>query len=939
MTRSIWTLALTLIFASAISLGANTALAETQGTILQDAESLPLLAEKDGKRSQFIKVSLEHTGDPAKVEVSVTGGGRVDLDLKAGEQSVEVEVPAVDKETSTSVEVKVAGKTVASREVVLRPVRKWEVYLMPHSHNDIGYTKVQTEVESDQWRFFEEAIEASKRTADYPPGSQFKWNSEVVWAVDGYLKQATPDKKAAFVEAVRKGWVEINALYGNELTGLCRPEELARLVDRACRLRKEYGFSIDTAMISDVPGYTWGIVPVFAKSGVKYFSVGPNGGDRIGLTLEEWADRPFYWISPSGDSKVLVWVHGQGYSWFHRGKLRDGDRVLEYLSRLESEHFPYDIVGLRYNIGGDNGPPDVDLGDFIKDWNSRYVYPKIIIATASEMFHEFEKRYADSIPACSGDFTPYWEDGAASTALETAANRAAAERLAQAETLWTMIDPAHYPDDRFVEAWRNVILYDEHTWGAHNSISEPDSDFAKDQWKIKQAFAFDAEKQSQELLSAALEKFGAPSGKADSVLVINTCSWPRTDLVILPSDKYASGDQVIDSGESPVLSQRLSNGDLAFLAEEIPALGAKRFHIKPGKASIDGHASATSAALATTRLAVAIDQKTGAITSVKDTNLPEDLVNAVSGMGLNEYFYVPGKDPADAQRSGAAKISVLESGPLVASLRVESSAPGCRNLTREVRVIDGINRVDITNIVDKEKVREKEGVHFAFPFNVPEGVVRMDIPWAVARPEADQLPGSCKNWFTVQRWVDVSNQDYGVTWATVDAPMVEVGAINAETPWMKTIAPSQTLYSYVMNNYWHTNYKADQEGPTVFRYALQPHQRFLPSAAARFGIEQSQPLIAKAVKADTAEPVPCLHVEPAGVILTALKPVNQGKTWIVRLFGASGSTEKASISLEGATPPKVWMSDLTEVQGAPVTGPVEVPPYGMVTLRVEAAPR
>ena len=42
-----------------------------------------------------------------------------------------------------------------------------------------------------------------------------------------------------------------------------------------------------------------------------------------------------------------------------------------------------------------------------------------------------------------------------------------------------------------------MILYDEHTWGAYNSITEPDKPFVKDQWKIKQAFALDGDAQSQ----------------------------------------------------------------------------------------------------------------------------------------------------------------------------------------------------------------------------------------------------------------------------------------------------------------------------------------------------------------------------------------------------------------------------------------------------------
>ena len=125
------------------------------------------------------------------------------------------------------------------------------------------------------------------------------------------------------------------------------------------------------------------------------------------------------------------------------------------------------------------------------------------------------------------------------------------------------------------------------------------------------------------------------------------------------------------------------------------------------------------------------------------------------------------------------KISIKERGPLVASLLIESEAPGCRKLTREVRVIDGLDRVDLLNTVDKLPVRAKEGVHFRFGFNVPRSTVRMDVPWAVVRAELDQLPGACKNWFTVQRWIDISNDRYGVACATPDAPLFEVGGITA----------------------------------------------------------------------------------------------------------------------------------------------------------------
>ena len=312
-----------------------------------------------------------------------------------------------------------------------------------------------------------------------------------------------------------------------------------------------------------------------------------------------------------------------------------------------------------------------------------------------------------------------------------------------------------------------------------------------------------------------------------------------------------------------------------------------------------------------------------------------------NGRGLNDYFYVPGKDPKDAQRNGPVKITVKEAGPLVASLLVECDAPGCRKLTREVRLIDGIDRVDLINVVDKEKIRTKEGVHFAFPFNVPEGVMRMDIPWAVARPETDQIAASCKNWFTVQRWIDTSNDRYGVTWTTTDAPLVEVGAITAETPWIKTLKPTQTLYSYVMNNYWFTNYKADQEGPTPFRYSLRPHAGgYSAVEATRFGIEQSQPLVA--VPARTAVDGPAilrigsrLKVEPPEVIVQTLKPSEDRRALIARLLNVGSRTVKAKLTWGDPAPESVWTGNLAEEPQAKVTGPVEVPALGVVTLRAE----
>jgi alpha-mannosidase len=272
-----------------------------------------------------------------------------------------------------------------------------------------------------------------------------------------------------------------------------------------------------------------------------------------------------------------------------------------------------------------------------------------------------------------------------------------------------------------------------------------------------------------------------------------------------------------------------------------------------------------------------------------------------------------------------------------------SDAPGCRQLTREIRLVDGQDSVEIANTVDKLPVRAKEGVHFGFAFRVPKGTLRMDVPFAVVRPEADQIAGSCKNWFTVQRWMDLAGGDGGVTWASADAPLVEVGELTATLigsqknarAWLAHAGPAQRFYSWVMNNHWHTNYRAEQEGPVVFRYAVRPHRGYDPLAAARFGIAFSQPL---SVSTAARALPPRLTVEPPDAIVAAFKPSDDRQAFIVRLFGAGGKTVQARLHWSDPVPADVWLSDLSERPLQRVQGTVEVPAWGVVTLRATPAP-
>src|ERR1019366_5338151 len=135
-------------------------------------------------------------------------------------------------------------------------------------------------------------------------------------------------------------------------------------------------------------------------------------------------------------------------------------------------------------------------------------------------------------------------------------------KLTQGEALWSRRAPRDYPRHEYDSAWRNIAFWDEHTWGADKSVENPDLPIVKQEWEFKRKFAVDAANEAEDLLARA-SKADATSATAQTVFdIYNLSSWPRTDVVLLPSEK-SLGDRVTDDRGQSVPSQRLTTGELA----------------------------------------------------------------------------------------------------------------------------------------------------------------------------------------------------------------------------------------------------------------------------------------------------------------------------------------------------------------------------------------
>jgi alpha-mannosidase len=925
-----------------------------EATPIQDTievKQLPILDNSNSGTVQSLRVTITHPyAEPADAFLHIDGAAPHPLRLEFGTQTEMITAPAVDAEITAAIALEVAGTRLAQSEIRRRPVKPLTVYVLPHSHTDIGYTEIQTAIEDKQVQNLLAGMEIARRTADYPEGARFIWNVEVLWAADLFLRRLGAAAQQQFFEAVKSGQVALNGMYLNELTGLCRTEELLRLFRMATQIGEQTGTPIESAMISDVPGYTWGTVSAMAHAGIRYFSVAPNYFDRIGDILVQWENKPFYWVGPDGSSRVLVWIPFWGYAMSHRYREMSPKLIEEFCDGLNQRDYPYEIAYVRWAGIGDNAVPDPSICDFIRDWNTAHVSPRFVIASTTEAFRAFEQRYGAELPSVAGDWTPYWEDGAGSSALETATNRASSDRLAQAETVWALANPQSYPADAFEDAWRNVLLYSEHTWGAWCSVSDPFRRETREQWAVKQSYAVAADLQSRDLMSRALAQIeGLPTH--DAIDIVNTASWTRSELVLLPKFLSEGKDRMVDANGQPVPTQRLRNGELVMWAQDVPPLAARRYTLQAGVSHTAGAVTVEGASIDNGIIHLSVDEKTGGIVELHLSGLEANLVDSADGQALNEYLYFIGDDPSKVEGNGRVHVRTGEVGPLVASLLIESDAPGCRQLVREIRLVAGQDVVEIVNTLDKERLvakryhakTAKESLNFGFPFAVPDGQMRLDVPFGVIRPDVDQIPSACKNWFTVGRWADVSNDTFGITWVTLDAPLVQVGGLSANLlnsqsnpdVWRKEVGPTQKLYAWAMNNHWGTNYRAWQEGPHVFRFLLRPHRGYDPAAAARIATAAGQPLLPVAARG--AQPVtsPFTEVSTQDVMLTGLKPSDDGKALILRIWGAAGKDAQVTLAWQDTVQQNFWLSDVSERPNEKIAGPVTVPAWGVVSLRAE----
>lgn len=922
--------------------------------------------DKEAGREIVLTYRGEKKIDQVKVNIVSSQGNETTLVQVSRPDSIPVLLlPQIGLgKTDTIIASLQIGEETLSREVIVPAMRHWTVYIYPHSHVDIGYTNTQENVEFIHKRNLDVAMDLAEKTADYPEEARFRWNPEVTWPIERYLNSEPPEKKKRLMEAIKKGYISVDAGYVSTNTSASSDEELLQLFSFGKRMEKETGKEVKTMVQVDIPGVSWGVVSAANQLGISYCLSLFNGYDRTGLS-PELSFKPFWWIGPDGKSKVLFLQPGSynpgalakgKYFWPKLAGQTDRSKLIpivqtdnpranfvdsylnEMLPKLEKDpHYPYDVFPMTWCMA-DNTPIDVDLPDAVKSWNEEYAYPHLRICTATEMMQAFEK-YAGQIPSLQGDYTEYWTDGLGSSAEKTGESREVKERLVQAEILWSILQPdKEEPGDLIGEAWRNIILSTEHTWAYMAPAQQPISDNIL---KTKLGYFDKAKELTDQVMNMAYKQIEDTS--SDIVTVFNTNTWEQSGLVTLSKEIADTYQSLQDADGKEVICQKLLSGELVFMAENVPALGCKTFKLR--KESLPSRSWKSSGTTLNNGIVkVTVDPTTGDVINLVYKG--EEFVDAESLSALNSFRYLEGgNNSARALKDTEIQVSVGEQGELVNSLIVTSKAKGCNSLKQEIRLTKGSACVEFNNVVDKQAIVEKEGIHFGFAFDIPQGIVRVNIPWGVMELEKDQLKAGNRNWIALQRWLNISNENKGITWCAMNACTFESGDMTANIiggaagspKWIRQIQPSSVIYSWALNNHWHTNFRLSQDGKINFKYRVLPHTGAYDVVRShRFAMEQYRPLVVVQTRKEFKPKNPFSIDGSDKIVLSNYQIQDNGKSNTIRLLSLSENDEEVSLLWAKKQPKSITYVDNGEKIKLPKKETrITVPAKGIRTLQIE----
>lgn len=883
--------------------------------------AFPAILKKDNARLQLVEVAVFYFGNDSECSIYANNKLVAQSMLKFGYNKVDAGLPQVSKPTKINLKV-VAGDFTAKGQVTLDPVRKWNLSFIQHSHTDIGYTRSQTEILAEHLRYIDYALDYCDATDSFPDNARFRWTCEASWPVDEYLKSRPPAQVERLIKRIREGRIEVTGMYFN-FDEIPDEQILASSLAAAGRIRDK-GIPVTLAMQNDVNGIGWCMNDYFNQLGIKYLNMGTHG-HRALICF----DKPtmFWWESPSGN-RILTFRAEHYMTGNTVFEIQSGDldkfryNLLNYLRNLEKLNYPYEDMAIQ--LSGyltDNSPPSTIASDMIRKWDEVFEWPKLSTSTAVSFFSRMEKEHGSEFPVIRGAWPDWWTDGFGASARETSVTRKTAASLIANTGALSMAAIAGIDIPEQVACKPRLVndallFYTEHTTGYSESVREPLSQPTMEQRAMKESYAWEANRRAASLGEDAMGLLQSlfKREKEPSLVVFNSLNWSRSGLTVVYIDHQIvplnSEAGVFDRSGNRIPAQALSHrADGTYWAiwlDTVPAFGYRKYIIRPLDEKSSRIKTEKPQLLENKWYSIVPDYSRGTLSSWFDKDIQLELVDKNSKYGLAEFILeqlgnrsqMESKKLVDFRRLGLDTVwfeSAAE-GPVFNSIifRGESeTAVNPAGYSIEFRLYNTEKRLEAVCSIVKKSITDPESFYIAFPLYLNDGRHFTEVQGGIIETGKDQITGSSNDWYTVQNFTSVKNQNAQLVMGCAEMPLMQFGAINTGRYRAGAMPQTTSIFSWPMNNYWVTNFNADQRGGHTWTYYLTSSDDVSGSFATRFGWGSRVPFLTRILPGngtgDNMDSGSFIEGWPGNVILISSRPADDGKSLLVQMRETEGN--------------------------------------------------
>ena len=611
----------------------------------------------------------------------------------------------------------------------------------------------------------------------------------------------------------------------------------------------------------------------------------------------------FWWESPDG-TRVLAFRLPHEYCAPREDLGYHLDKSIAQLPERWSEMMAF------YGVGNHGGGPTRENLDSIRRLDGAGAMPRLRHSTPARFFDAVRASGAD-LPVVSEELQHHAVGCYAAHSGIKRWNRRAENLLAPAEA-WSAIAERvvalAYPGEEIAKAWKQVLFNQFHDTLGGTAI-EPAYDDARDQLGEATSIAARAHNLAVQSIS---RQVNLPVERGTiPIMVFNPHAWPVRTVVEFEFGGLKPTDGLVDETGTPVPFQATQSyatvsawRSRIALDTELPPLGYRTYRVVPDTPRVGAKTvRASDVLLENEHIRLELDPRSGRISSLVLREDGEDVEDLADARRPRAVVVDDTSDTWGHRRLAyrdeigefeARRVSLIESGPVRAILRVESRY-GDSELVEDFVVSAGSPTIEVRVILDWRE--HAKLLKLRFPTGLTDTVAAYEVPYGVVERPAngEEEPG--------QRWVDASG-------ALGDGGRFGLAVLNDAKYGFDVIDGDIGVTAVRSPIYAHhepavprpdTRYAYQDQGIQRFTLGLFPHRGgWADAGATREALLVNQrPTVLFEFFHDGPLPQTgsYLAVEPDTVVAGSLKLAEDGDDLVIRVVETAGQAAPARIHL------------------------------------------